>query len=49
MGSTEDKIKRNRRRKNYIQRELHKMFKQKDHSPDEVYDRNKYKKVKIDE
>jgi len=38
MGNPEDKAKRYKRRKNFILRDLHKRFKQKDHS-DEVYDR----------
>ena len=43
MGSPEDKSKRYKRRKNFILRDLHKRFKQKDHS-DQVYDRKKKNK-----
>lgn len=45
MGNPEDKQKHSRRRKNHVLRDLHKYYKQKDHSPDEVYERTKYKVI----
>ena len=45
MGNLEDKLKHNRRRKNRTLRDLHKVFRQKDHSPDEIYNRNAFKKI----
>ena len=50
MGNPEDKLKHARRRKNHIAKDLlSKKYRPKIHEKDEPYDRNKNKKIVLEE